>query len=406
MALKSPLLEVEGGVAAARGWLCGTAACGIKWRGRDDLALVLSDRDARAAGVFTTNKVQAAPVLLDRGRLPSQRARALVVNAGNANACTGETGMRDARRMAEVAARALGVAPDQVLVSSTGVIGRMLPMAAVEPGIEAAAAALGPGHGPQAAAAIMTTDLEPKSAAVEVDSEGARVRVGGMAKGSGMIHPDLATMLCFVTTDAALEPGLVEDVLPRVADRSFNQLTVDGDSSTNDTFLLLANGAAGNAPLRAGSPAAGAFEAAVLEVARRLARAIAADGEGATRLLTVRVGGARTDPEARLAARAVAGSSLVKAAVHGGDPNWGRVVCALGYSGAGLELGRLSVSIGGVPVFALGAPVDPDLERVREAFERREVEISADLGLGAGEGEAWGCDLSEEYVHINADYTT
>ncbi|MGH7777342.1 MAG: bifunctional ornithine acetyltransferase/N-acetylglutamate synthase, partial [Candidatus Dormibacterales bacterium] len=290
MALKSSLLEVDGGVAAARGWLCGTAACGIKWRGRDDVALVLSDRDARAAGVFTTNKVQAAPVLLDRERLPSQRARALVVNAGNANACTGERGMRDARRMAEVAARVLGVAPDQVLVSSTGVIGRMLPMAAIEPGIEAAAAALGPGQGPLAAAAIMTTDLEPKSAAVEVDSEGARVRVGGMAKGSGMIHPDLATMLCFVTTDAALEPGLVEDVLPRVADRSFNQLTVDGDSSTNDTFLLLANGAAGNTPLRAGSPAAGAFEAAVLEVARRLARAIAADGEGATRLLTVRVG--------------------------------------------------------------------------------------------------------------------
>jgi glutamate N-acetyltransferase/amino-acid N-acetyltransferase len=227
-----------------------------------------------------------------------------------------------------------------------------------------------------------------------------------MAKGAGMIHPNLATMLAYVTTDAAVEPGVMAGMVRRIADRSFNQLTIDGDSSTNDTFVLLANGAAGNPLVTADSPSAAALEAALLGVARNLARAIARDGEGATKLVTVRVSGAVDDAEARLAARAVAASSLVKTAIHGGDPNWGRIVCALGYSGAELALDRLRLSIAGEEIFRTGAGVDADLDRLRAAFGRAEIEIEADFGLGEGNAEAWGCDLSEEYVRINADYTT
>ncbi|MGH7904394.1 MAG: bifunctional glutamate N-acetyltransferase/amino-acid acetyltransferase ArgJ [Candidatus Dormibacteraceae bacterium] len=399
------LSEIAGGVTAPRGWRAGVAACGIKRVGRDDLAVLVSSLDCDAGGVFTANRVQAAPVVLDRARVPGSRIRALVVNSGNANACTGERGMADAVHMAELAATRLGLEPGQVLVCSTGVIGRRLPMALIEPGIATACAHLGDA-GDAAAEAIMTTDTRSKSAAVELEIGDVAIRVGGMAKGSGMIHPDLATMLAFVTTDARVAPGLAHSLAARVADRSFNLLTVDGDSSTNDTFLVLAGGGAGGPEIVAGSSEAELLEGAVLEVARRLARAIAADGEGATRLITVRVAGAASEAHARLAARAVASSSLVKAAVHGGDPNWGRIVCALGYSGAELALDSLAVSIGGVLVFSRGVPVDPDLGRVRAAFERPEVEIEAELALGDGAAEAWGCDLSEEYVRINAEYTT
>jgi glutamate N-acetyltransferase/amino-acid N-acetyltransferase len=252
----------------------------------------------------------------------------------------------------------------------------------------------------------MTTDTVPKTAGLELELAGATVRIGGMAKGSGMIHPNLATMLSYVTTDAAVQKGWVGSVVKRIADRSFNQLTVDGDSSTNDTFLILANGAAGNPPVTAGSPQADVLEEALLEVARQLARSIARDGEGATKLITVRVTGAPDDVQARLAARAVAGSNLVKTAIHGGDPNWGRIVCALGYSGSELALDRLRLSIGGVDVFKQGAGVDADLDQVRASFEQPEIEILAELGLGDGLAEAWGCDLTAEYVRINADYTT
>src|SRR5207245_623823 len=235
---------------------------------------------------------------------------------------------------------------------------------------------------------------------------GTAVRVGGMSKGSGMIHPNMATMLAYITTDAAVEPGLMAVMVRSVADRSFNQVTVDGDSSTNDTFLLLANGAAGNTPVRAGSADAEALERAVLEVARHLARSIARDGEGATKLMTVRVRDAASVEDARIAARAVASSSLVKTAIHGGDPNWGRIVCALGYSGAEMAIDRLHLSIGGMVVFERGGGVEVDLGAVRHAFEQPEIEIVATLGIGDGSAEAWGCDLSEEYVRINADYTT
>ena len=409
---------IPGGVTAPRGWRAGTAACGIKEAaaggalvlgetGRDDLAVVASDWACDAGGVFTTNKVKSASVIIDQLHLRRNRIQGIVASSGNANACTGGQGFRDALQMAKAAADHLDLDPDQVLVATTGVIGRYLPMDAVKRGIAHAASRLRDDGGEASAKAIMTTDTRPKTAGLELTlPSGGRVRVGGMAKGSGMIHPNMATMLSFVTTDAAVEPGWVGGVVKRVADRSFNQVTVDGDSSTNDTFLILANGAAGNAPIASGSADADALEAALQDVARDLARGIARDGEGATKLMTVRVKGAPDDAQARLAARAVAASSLVKTAVHGGDPNWGRIVCALGYSGSELAVDRLTVKVAGLTVFTAGAGQEVDLEAVRNAFEQPEIEIFADLGLGEGQAEAWGCDLSTEYVHINAEYTT
>ena len=400
----------------ARGFRAGTAACGIKaftagasaipTGQRDDLCVIYSSNPCDAGGVFTTNKIKSASVVIDQLHLQHNRVQALVIASGNANACTGAQGFKDALLMAKLTADRLDLDPDQVLVGTTGVIGRYLPMDAVKAGITAACASLSPDHGVDAARAIMTTDTVPKTAEKEIEIGGRGVRVGGMCKGSGMIHPNMATMLAYITTDAAVDPGLMASLAKRVADRSFNQVTVDGDSSTNDTFLILANGAAGNPPIRHGTAEAEALEAAIVGVARELARAIARDGEGATKMIAVHVQGAESDDEARTAARAVASSSLVKTAVHGGDPNWGRIVCALGYSGAELALDKLHLSIGGLVVFERGAGVDVDLTAVRRAFEQSEIEIVAKLGLADGNAEAWGCDLSEEYVRINAEYTT
>jgi glutamate N-acetyltransferase / amino-acid N-acetyltransferase len=403
-------------VTFARGFRAGTAACGIKaftagasaipTNQRDDLCVIHSAYPCDTGGVFTTNKVKSASVVIDQLHLQRNRVQALAINSGNANACTGAQGFKDALQMAKLAADRLDLDPDQVLVSSTGVIGRYLPMAAVKSGIAQACETLSTDAGAAAARAIMTTDTVPKMAQVEIDLGGTTVRVGGMCKGSGMIHPNMATMLAYITTDAAVDNGLIGKMVAGVANRSFNQVTIDGDSSTNDSFLILANGAAGNDPVRAGSVDADRLEAALTDVAQQLSRAIARDGEGATKLISVKVLDATTDADARLAARAVASSSLVKTAVHGGDPNWGRIVCALGYSGAELALDRLHLSVGGLVVFERGAGVDVDLAAVRRAFEQPEIEIVAKLGLADGAAEAWGCDLSEEYVRINADYTT
>ncbi|TME96910.1 MAG: bifunctional glutamate N-acetyltransferase/amino-acid acetyltransferase ArgJ [Chloroflexi bacterium] len=399
-----------------RGFVAGTASCGIKAftagataipsGQQKDLCVVQSERVCDTGGVFTTNKVKSASVVIDHLHLQHNRVQALVVNSGNANACTGAQGFKDALLMAKITADHLDLDPDQVLVSSTGVIGRYMPMDAVKSGIISACADMDAAHGLDAAHAIMTTDSKPKLAELGVDLGGVQVRIGGMCKGSGMIHPNMATMLAYITTDAAVEPGLMASMVKAVADQSFNQVTVDGDSSTNDTFLMLANGAAGNKPVGSGSPEAGVLQGAMLEVAQRLARSIARDGEGATKLLTVRVAGAASRDDARLAARTVASSSLVKTAIHGGDPNWGRIVCALGYSGAEMAIDRLHLSIGGLTVFERGAGVAVDLGAVRAVFEQPEIEIVATLGMGDGASEAWGCDLSEEYVRINADYTT
>jgi len=403
-------------VTFARGFRAGTAACGIRafttgasaipTGQRDDLCVVQSELGCDAGGVFTTNKVKSASVVIDQLHLEHNRVRALAINSGNANACTGAQGFKDALLMAKLTADRLDLDPDQVLVSSTGVIGRYLPMNAIKTGIAEACGSLSPDGGDRAARAIMTTDTVPKTAQLEVEIGGTTVRVGGMCKGSGMIHPNMGTLLAYITTDAAVEAGLMAKLVKPIADRSFNQVTVDGDSSTNDTFLMLANGAAGNSPIRAGGVDAEVLESALLEVARQLARAVAADGEGASKLISVRVVDALSDADARTAARAVASSSLVKTAVHGGDPNWGRIVCALGYSGAELALDKLHLTVGGLVVFERGAGVNVDLSAVRHAFEQPEIEIVATLGLAGGRAEAWGCDLSEEYVRINADYTT
>jgi glutamate N-acetyltransferase/amino-acid N-acetyltransferase len=403
-------------VTFPRGWKAGSAAAGIKAftagasaipsGQKDDLAVVYSDRPCDAAGVFTTNRVKSATIVIDQLHLRQNRVQAVVINSGNANACTGAQGYKDALLMAKLTADRLDLDPPQVIVSSTGVIGRFLPMDAVKRGIAEACSGIDEGGGIAAARAIMTTDTVPKEATGQVDIGGVSIRIGGMCKGSGMIHPNMATMLAYVTTDAAVEPGFLAGIVKRVADNSFNQVTVDGDSSTNDTFLILANGAAGNPPLELATPDAEKLEAALLAVARDLARQIARDGEGATRLITVKVTGGASFEDARLAARSVAASSLVKSAVHGGDPNWGRIVCALGYSGAELAIDRLDLSIAGLTVFSRGAGQPVDLEAVRAAFEQPEIMIHAELGLGDSVAEAWGCDLSEEYVRINADYTT
>jgi len=407
---------LPGGVTAARGWRAGVAACGIKaftagasalpGDQRDDLTVFASDHVCDAGGVFTTNKVKGASVVISQLHLKNNRVQALVVSSGNANTATGAQGFRDALQMAKLTADRLDLDPSQVLVGTTGVIGRYLPMDAVKRGIAEACAGLSPEGGASAARAIMTTDTVPKTHAIEFELDGVPVRVGGMCKGSGMIHPNMATMLAYITTDAGVAPGWMASVVKRIADRSFNQVTIDGDTSTSDTFVVLANGAAGNPEVQPGSQQAQALEEAILEVSRELARKIARDGEGATKLITVRVTGAPDDGQARMAARAVASSSLVKTAVHGADPNWGRIVCALGYSGSEVAIDRLTVSIAGLTVFTAGAGIEVDLEAVRRAFEQPEIEIAASLGLGEGRAEAWGCDLSAEYVHINADYTT
>ncbi|MGH7881456.1 MAG: bifunctional glutamate N-acetyltransferase/amino-acid acetyltransferase ArgJ, partial [Candidatus Dormibacteraceae bacterium] len=323
-----PQILAEAGVAAPRGYYMGSAACGIKAatagestlpaEGREDLTVLLSEHPCEVGGAFTTNQVKSASVLIDQRHLTLNRIRAIVISSGNANACTGSQGLRDAEQMARLTADRLGLEAEQVLVGTTGVIGRYLPMEVVNRGIATACSYLSAEGGMAAARAIMTTDTVPKTAATEVELGGVAVRVGGMAKGSGMIHPNMATMLAYVTTDAAVEPGWMSSVIGRIADRSFNQLSVDGDSSTNDTFLALANGAAGNPPVATGSVEADQLEAAITEVACSLVRQLARDGEGATKLITVRVTGAVDERQARQAARAVVSSNLVKAAIHGG----------------------------------------------------------------------------------------
>ena len=397
------------GVCAPLGFRGGAAAADMRGAGiadRLDVALVVSDQPCVSAGVFTRNLVKAAPVVISQLSLRQQRIQAVVLNAGNANACTGAQGFRDALAMAKAAADACELDPQQVLICSTGVIGRPMPMDRLVRGIQDAAATLDPGRGPEVAAAIMTTDLVPKTSVTTFAAGGRSYTVGGVAKGSGMIHPDMATLLAVVTTDAPVAPGALQPLLGRVADSTFNCVTVDGDTSTNDTLLLLANGAAGGDPFEPGSPQLAALEAAVLQVCDDLAEQVVADGEGAQKHFRVAVRGAVDQAQARLAARTVAGSPLVKTAIHGADPNWGRIVAALGRSGAAFTLDRVEVAIGGLPVFSAGAPSAVDLEAVRRVFEQARVDIDIDLGAGEAAGHAWGCDLTDGYVRINADYTT
>jgi glutamate N-acetyltransferase / amino-acid N-acetyltransferase len=393
----------NGGVTGPRGFRAAAVASGIK-PGRPDLALLAADRPCAAAGVFTSNRAQAAPVLVSREHLQAGRARAVVVNAGCANAATGEQGLRDAREMAERTAAALGCSPREVVVASTGVIGVALPMVKVRAGIAEAAAGLRGDGGPEAARAIMTTDTRPKQALVEFPLGGGRARVGGMAKGAGMIAPNMATLLAFFTTDADVEPGLLRGALRDAVGDSLNRITVDGDTSTNDMAVALASGAASLPAIHTPGPDHDAFRRALTEVARDLAEQIVRDGEGATRLAEVRVDGARTPAEADRVARTIAESPLVKTALHGGDPNWGRVLAAVGRSGVDVDAGRVDVFLGEVWVAEAGRARDYDEETAHQAMLADPVRIRVDLHAGPAAGWMWTCDFSRGYVDINAHY--
>ena len=397
---------VEGGsILTPRGFRAGSAACGIKTApGAPDVALIVSDGPAAAAGVFTTNKFAAAPVLWDRSILPSDHVRAVVVNSGNANACTGDQGLADARETAAQVAELTGSAPEQVIVASTGIIGHPLPMDRLLAGVRAAHEALSsePQAARRAERAIMTTDTRPKAFAVRGEIGGKPFCIGGMAKGAGMIAPHMATMLVFLTTDAHAPGGRIKEMLARAADLSFNRITVDGDSSTNDTVVMLAGGASGAVVPEEGVGRE-AFEAALLSMMRELSRQIVRDGEGATKLVEVTVTGARAEQEAEQCARAIAESLLVKCAVHGGDPNWGRIVCAAGYSGAQMDANRVRLDIGSVTVFEDGMPTGSD---AAGEVAGPEVAIHLDLGVGQKEATVLTCDLSKQYIEINAEYHT
>ena len=411
MAVTAPAaVHARAGVCAPIGFRGGVAAAGIRGDGdgtRTDVAVIRSDIPAAAAGVFTRNTVKAAPVVISQLTLRrGTPISAIVVNAGNANACTGAQGFRDALVMCTTAGDALDLDPSDVLVCSTGVIGRPMPMDRVVRGIRAAALSMSPAAGGDVARAIMTTDTVAKVAEVTFASAGVTYTVGGTAKGAGMLHPDMATLLAFITTDAPIDEAVLQAALARVTDSTFNCVTVDGDTSTNDSCILLANGAAGGAMFAEGSGAVAAFESALLQVCDSLAEQLVADAEGATRHFRVAVNGAADSDQARVAARVIAQSPLVKTAIHGGDPNWGRIVAALGRSGATFTLDRCRVAIGGLVVFDRGAPETVEAERIRVALSHPRLDIDIDLGAGDATGLAWGCDLSADYVRINADYTT
>ena len=396
------------GFALATGFRTAATACGLKRSGALDLALVWSDTPCTAAGVFTTNRVQAAPVLLDRDTLErsAARIRGVIANAGCANAVTGPRGLEDARRMAALAAAAIGAAAGEMLVLSTGVIGVFLDMQKLERGIEALRSPSARTAAGDAARAVMTTDTRPKAATVEAKLQGGTIRVAGFAKGSGMIHPNMATMLSVLTTDASIEVPRLERALRAAADRSFNRVSVDGDMSTNDTVLVLASGASG---VTVGDADEAGFTEALTDACARLARQIARDGEGATRLVELRVTGATTEREAHRVGDCVACSPLVKTAIHGNDPNWGRILAAAGYSGVAVEPDRVRLWFGEgdqVQLLERGMPLAFDRAAASELLRSDPAVIRIDLGTGSAAATVWTCDFSAEYIRINAEYTT
>ena len=398
---------VEGGtVTTTPGFSAGATYAGLKTYAEDklDLGLILSEAPCVAAGVFTTSTIRSPSVTVNKEHLAQGLVRGIVVNAGIANACVGDHGYTDAQETAAIAAQLMGVQPEEVLVCSTGVIGVELPMSLIRNGMDNIA--LSDDGGASVARAMMTTDTRPKETAVSFELDGRQVHLSGVTKGSGMIHPNMATMLAFLTTDAAVEPDFLRATLSEVADASFNMLTVDGDTSTNDTLLVLANGLAGNRPVSAGSQDAATFKEALLEVCVHLTREMARDGEGASRLIIVEVAGARDTADARKAARTVASSNLVKSAVYGADPNWGRVMMALGRSGAAVSEEKVDLFVNGVFIMESGKPVPFHRDAVVALMRGPEVSFGLDLHLGDGQATAWGCDLTEEYVIINSAYTT
>jgi len=396
----------SGTITSPRGFRAGATYAGINKKAKHglDLGILFSEVPCAAAALFTTNRIKAAPVVMCQQRLQGGKAVAVVVNSGCANACTGEQGLADAAEMADLAAKGIGMSPEDVLVASTGVIGQPLPMKQIRAGIEQIVLSADGGH--ELAKAIMTTDTVPKETAVAVKIDDNKFTIGGVAKGSGMIHPALATMLCFLTTDALVDLDFLKLSLAKAVDISFNMVSVDGDTSPNDMVLIMANGLAGNEMIRPDSGQADAFQQALDKVCIYLAKSVAHDGEGASKLIEVTVSGAISVAEARLAARTIVSSPLVKAAVHGSDPNWGRIMVAIGGSGVEVVESKIDLYIGDICLVKAGIPLSFSKGSLIRLLSGSEVPISLQLNLGTATATAWGCDLSEEYVTINSQYTT
>jgi glutamate N-acetyltransferase / amino-acid N-acetyltransferase len=394
---------IKGGITAPQGYLAAGVSAGIKKKGLD-LAVVFSPKPASAAGVFTLNRVQAAPVLLSKENIKASRgrARAILINSGCANACTGEQGMQDALISARGLASHLNVDPNQILVASTGVIGNFLPVPKMLKGISSAVSALNSKGGTAAVRAIMTTDTREKTFAVEGRIGGKTVRIGGMAKGAGMIHPQMATMLSVITTDMQIAPKELARFLRHATDRTFNCLTVDGDTSTNDTVFVMANGASTVAAIDGRSKSF--FEQGLTMVCEELAKSIARDGEGATKFVEIVVQGAVDYESARKVAKTIAHSPLVKTALYGEELNWGRILCAVGYSGVPFDPEQVTLSLNGIPIFRNGSPVASTRARAEEAIKKRDLQIEVNLTEGRASAKVWTCDFSHDYVNINASY--
>lgn len=411
MSGQEKIIRISGGVTAARGFEAGAAAAGIKYQGRDDMAVIYSEAPCRAAGTFTTNIVKAAPVKWDQKVVAeSPYVQAVIVNSGIANACTGEEGYGYCRETAEETAKVFGVSEDAVLVASTGVIGMQLPMERLKRGVSLLKEAKGDSleNGTAAAKAIMTTDTVHKEIAVQVEIGGKTVTIGGMCKGSGMIHPNMCTMLSFVTTDANISKEMLQKCVNADVKDTYNMISVDGDTSTNDTLLILANGLAGNPEITGEDEDYRAFAAALNEVNTYLAKKMAGDGEGATALFEVKIVGAESKEQAVTLSKSVVTSSLVKAAIYGHDANWGRILCAMGYSGAQFDPEKVDLffesAAGRIQIIENGVAVDYSEEEATRILSEPEVTAIADVKMGTASATAWGCDLTYDYVKINADY--
>ena len=408
---EAALKKIPGGVTAAKGFKAASTAAGIKYKDRKDMAMIYSQAPCRSAGTFTTNVVKAAPVKWDKDQVTGgAAAHAVVINAGIANACTGEEGMAYCSRTAAAAAQVLGIPQERVLVASTGVIGKQLPMDRIEAGVKAMAPLLDGSvqSGTDASRAIMTTDTKNKEVAVQVELGGVQVTIGGMCKGSGMIHPNMCTMLGFVTTDAAISKELLQEALSQDIKDTYNMISVDGDTSTNDTVLVLANGLAGNPEITEKNSDYMAFCKALNYINETLSKKMAGDGEGCTALFEVTVEGAATKDQARVLAKSVITSSLTKAAIFGHDANWGRILCAMGYSGADFDPEKVDLffesAAGRMQIIKDGVAVDYSEEEATKILSEPEVTAIADIKMGDARATAWGCDLTYDYVKINADY--
>lgn len=401
---------ISSGVTAAQGFVAGGIHCGIrKNKAKPDLAMIYSETPCNAAAVYTTNLVKGAPILVTKKNLADGKAKAVICNSGNANTCNAD-GAEKAEKMCRIAAEVLGIEPQDVIVASTGVIGQMLPIEPIENAAQALKDSLSPDGSSAAAAAIMTTDTIPKEVAVQTVIGGKTVKLGGISKGSGMIHPNMATMLCFLTTDCAISTAMLDRAIHKVTGNTFNMISIDGDTSTNDTFAVLANGVAGNPEIVEENEDYAAFTEALEAVCRELSKLMAGDGEGATKLLVCSVDGAEDEETAKTVAKSVICSTLFKAAMFGADANWGRVLCAIGYSGAAVDVEKIDVSFrsvkGQVDVCRNGAGIEFSEEKASEVLGEKEITILVSLHMGGESAEAYGCDLTYDYVKINGDYRT